>query len=56
MEYGIKLILYTKGNYICEVPPVPTAQWSTHAWINWIDSHGKWVEEGLNPEGGNHEA
>ncbi len=42
-EYLRKRELYNYGRWACPVPPVCTAYWDEQAWINWIDSKGKWL-------------
>lgn len=37
-----KLILLKKGQYGCDIPPVPTGKWSDQNWIDWIDNNGHW--------------
>jgi len=43
LTYMEKRVKWAKGLYIFDVPPVCTARWSACAWVDWIDSHGRWL-------------
>lgn len=37
-----KETMFEYGDYHFPVPPVSTAFWTKHAWINYIDANGSW--------------
>lgn len=42
-DMQIKMDKYCKDQYQIPVSPVPTNQWLTMDWINYIDSKGQWL-------------
>lgn len=43
LAYEDKLKKFVAGDYSFPVPPIPTIQWDTPDWINYIDLKGKWL-------------
>lgn len=48
LTYLEKRDLYEAGQYVCEVPMVPTVNWDAEDWIQWIDYCEGWAP---TPEG-----
>lgn len=44
MSAADKRALYDAGRYLTPVPPVCHIGWSDQNWIDFIDSHGKWLK------------
>ena len=42
--------LFDKMLWSCDVPPVPTTNWSDDDWITWIDRCGAWWVENKSCE------
>lgn len=44
MIFADKLALYLAGHYLVPVPPVCHVGWTDKNWMDFIDSHGKWLQ------------
>jgi hypothetical protein len=43
MSYRDKCDKYKWGAWKAPVPPVDHANWTTDAWVTWIDNYGVWL-------------